>query len=540
MAFDLTEQQKNIIGYDKNTIVLARPGSGKTTTISLKASKIMEKLKEHQGIIAISFTNKASNELKTKILEYTENIKNSFFGTIDKFTLLEIIFPFGKQMFCFLPNKEFETIKLADVNVTDKKVLDGCIYEKKIDEIGLNIIKKYYRDGKIIMELNGLLALYILDNSIACQRYLKTRYTHVFIDEYQDCDYYQNEIFKRLVAYDLIGVAVGDPEQSIFQFAVKDSKYLVDLGSDYKFKQFPLDINHRSHQSIIDYSLKFINKNYEIDYSQEKRVSLLEIDGDEVQIAKELDSVYIDLVKEKYGIDSYNKIAILVSNNKTSEIIAKNIVNHKIKNIINTSLDESISIVDSVFKEILTYVLDDKYMFYDFKNNINLYENDFMIKSNLQNKLDLIRNDFFIAKKIDMDKIIDVAEIIIGNKINIDQTKKLESVLSNPEMINSFTPIKEDEVVLITIYKAKGMEFDAIFHLNLHEFILPKKTKNNIGQWVYEDLKQCTHLHYVALTRAKKYCYIVSSKFRTRYDGQLAVAKPSEFICRPDLYDYIK
>lgn len=61
---ELTEEQKAIIESEGNVVVIAVPGSGKTTTISYKIGKILTDISEYNGIIAISYTNKASDELK--------------------------------------------------------------------------------------------------------------------------------------------------------------------------------------------------------------------------------------------------------------------------------------------------------------------------------------------------------------------------------------------------------------------------------------------------------------------------------------------
>ena len=95
----LSDEQKAIIKEESNCVVIATPGSGKTFTLSQKCRKIISSLPDYRGIIAISYTNKASNELKHRTILNNLNPKNSFFGTIDKFCVIEIIIPFGKHVF---------------------------------------------------------------------------------------------------------------------------------------------------------------------------------------------------------------------------------------------------------------------------------------------------------------------------------------------------------------------------------------------------------------------------------------------------------
>ena len=59
-----TEEQKNAIDYSQSMVIIAKPGSGKTFVISEKIRNILPALPDYKGVIAISYTNKASDELK--------------------------------------------------------------------------------------------------------------------------------------------------------------------------------------------------------------------------------------------------------------------------------------------------------------------------------------------------------------------------------------------------------------------------------------------------------------------------------------------
>ena len=88
-----TDEQKLIIKDDGNVVVTAKPGSGKTFTIVEKIYQISQKLYDHQGIIAISFTKKASRELEQRAKNRGAAKKSSFYGTIDSFYISQIIIP---------------------------------------------------------------------------------------------------------------------------------------------------------------------------------------------------------------------------------------------------------------------------------------------------------------------------------------------------------------------------------------------------------------------------------------------------------------
>ncbi len=92
--FTLSLEQEQAIDYMGDMVVVARPGSGKTSVLSRKVRCFVSELRPYQGIIAISFTNKASDELARRCKADAFDVKSSFFGTIDDFCLREIIFPF--------------------------------------------------------------------------------------------------------------------------------------------------------------------------------------------------------------------------------------------------------------------------------------------------------------------------------------------------------------------------------------------------------------------------------------------------------------
>ena len=101
-----TEIQKKIIEYRGNVVVLASPGSGKTFVLSEKIRRVLsdDSLLSYQGVIAISYTRKASANLKRRTIGNGMPTKNSFFGTIDNFCLTQIVIysSFASSLACYL------------------------------------------------------------------------------------------------------------------------------------------------------------------------------------------------------------------------------------------------------------------------------------------------------------------------------------------------------------------------------------------------------------------------------------------------------
>ena len=121
--------------------------------------------------------------------------------------------------------------------------------------------------------------------------------------------------------------------------------------------------------------------------------------------------------------------------------------------------------------------------------------------------------------------------MILNYQLDDNEISNLHIVLNNDDMFESLFEIEDDTVPIMTIHKAKGLEFDVVFILDLHKFIIPKEKFNPNG---YVDLEECKNIHYVALTRAKKAVILCLNTKRTNSKGIEKDGIISEFI-RNDL-----
>ncbi len=95
-----------------------------------------------------------------------------------------------------------------------------------------------------------------------------------------------------------------------------------------------------------------------------------------------------------------------------------------------------------------------------------------------------------------------------------------------------FKAAEEDEIQIMSLHKAKGLEFDIVFHLDLHEWVLPAKRPGPGNDWdnlEYPTWEQDVNLHYVGITRARKACYLCTGDQRVNSYGVVKQAHPSEF-----------
>lgn len=514
-----SKEQEKIIHDKNNIVVVARPGSGKTYTIVEKIKLILKDLYNYQGIIAISFTNKASEELRNRCINGGLSLKKSFFGTIDKFCFSQIIAPFCSHL-----SGKIQELKIQKLEDFDRlKNLNNKEVEK--------IIEGYLKQNIVFLELLGETALYILKNVPDAIKYLRARYKEIFIDEYQDCGSSQNELFLFLVSQGIKGMAVGDLHQAIYGFAGKSSVYLKELMQNSNFSHYNLLENFRCHPSIYQYALCLFGQTEEKP-EKEKRVFRIRITGDERNIAKEIEK-NISVIKERYNLKTTSGFAILCRSNTTADIVNESLtIPHKVYK--NTELDKDDSEVARLFIYLLRGYFDKKIYAIDITERFFSEE----YERNKYRSLSNATQQLFACpanKLIDNITIFsDIANIIYPKVTTKDMSEtlsKLKDVLSDKRNYENYIPPKDNELSIMTIHKSKGLEFDVIFQMDMYKYVFPPE-KAVSDENLYE---RYLNLHYVAITRAKAACFLMEGTLRHNSQMELWQAESSVFYDLPGL-----
>lgn len=528
-----TPEQKSIIDHSGNMVAIAKPGSGKTFVLSEKIRSILPGLSRHQGIIAISYTNKASDELKTRSLNNGVSQVSSFFGTIDRFCSSEIIFPFLPHLWG-QPVKEYVINRIRDLDVDEQEQFSE-IRENQVSleeiEKHFELLQTYFKQGVLFLETSGALALYTLTHSKACQRYLQARYTHLFVDEYQDSGLEQHELFLKLEELGLVAVAVGDADQFIFGFSNKDSKYLLALAKRHNFKLFPITLNHRSHPSIINYSQRILSDDPDLLATDKNRVYQKECTGNQVAISNWIDKVMPKVI-ERFKIKKLSNIGVLVKGSVSGKLVNESL-STKHRFFENHLLEEDFSLCSRLFCQLLKY-------YFDLSITTQEIIDDSPTILTFQ-EIKKLRKEIRKIRSIHQNELFDIFNRIAFILLPNSQSKKAKTLLKRSlkeDLSQYFAPAKDDEVQIMTIHKAKGLEFDIVFHLDLYEWVFPGKQPgrgNDFDNPIYHSLEQDLNLHYVGVTRAKKACFLCTSTKRTKKNwqsGELETkrGRPSEFL----------
>lgn len=518
-----TEEQRDILRHKGNVVVTAKPGSGKTYTIVEKIARVIPDLPEYKGVIAISFTNKASDELKKRCNQRCADTKRSFFGTIDKFYISQIIIPFSSHITGNVT--KYDIIGSEDIDESSKyaPLLEESFASKKYD-----LLIEGLQEGKIFLKYTGETALYILEDVPGAMQYIKARYSHIIIDEYQDCGEIQDKVFIKLVENGVTGIAVGDIYQAIYGFTNRFPKYLIALMKRDDFAHFELSKNHRCHPSISEYSLCLFGASKTV--PSEKRVFKVDISGNERNIAAAIDK-YLDKIKDKYSIVRNNQIAILCRSNSTASKMGENL-RTPCKIFKETVLDKDNSEWGRFFRDLISARFDESIFAVDYAEQLFSEELEpkkyrkalALCQSIFSNSFD----DFCNAE----DKITELAGMVYTQKETEATLNNLHLVISDPQQLKNYVPARENELNIMTLHKSKGLEFNIVFHMDMYKWIIP----NEFGD--ESSVQQDLNLHYVGLTRAKDACYIMkgTSRFRSRRNDYTC-AEPSPFLSIQGLAD---
>jgi len=535
VTFDFTEQQQSAIDYEDSMVITACPGAGKTAVMVEKIKKATKTLKAHQGIIAITFTVKASEEIVQRSRGSSHSVSQSYFGTIDKFCLNEIIYPFISHIWGGTPSecrisKNFDENELALFETEYQTEFHEEWFLSEID-----VFKNLYLSGKIVLKSVSSIALYILKTNPAAQQFIKARYTHIFVDEYQDSSEAQHLLFKTLVNSGLMGIAVGDTNQSIYKFRGSNPEYIRELVQDQQYEPFVIDINHRSHDSIKNYAARLLNANTPLLPTNECRMFRRFMNGN-ISDASATICDWIQDWKERGTINEYSDVAILAKKENSLKLFQSG-AKLACRTYVDTPLDKLDSLSATLLTEVLAYIGGASNSYQEILEKY-LYETGIRVSpERKRSTVELFRilRDISGPEEI-LATCKRIAEKLYLQCNEIEEQSVLD-ILSHQELFDLYTPKNNNELQLMTLHKSKGLEFEIVFHLDLEAWSFPHQKYT--GNWndppQYSDLPQETNLHYVGITRAKEMCILIRCEKRMNSSGGFGNSSPSCFLGFPQL-----
>ncbi|HDJ1466651.1 TPA: UvrD-helicase domain-containing protein [Clostridioides difficile] len=265
----VNEEQLKAINTDStHVLVIAGAGAGKTKTISKRVSYLMEKRISYRNIFCITFTRYASNEMKKRIMNESENGEKVFVNTFHMFSIY-ILKKYGNfEGYTMISDIEKNNLiqnitKRFNLNKSD--ILIDAIKNYDIQNKNRSIslaLKEYlftlkrYRllDIDLILPLCSEL---LNDENIASE--VRDEMKYILIDEYQDSNDIQIEIIDKISPNNLY--VVGDDSQAIYEWNNSKVEYILNFEKKYGAEVIRLVKNYRNTNQIINSANKIISFN---------------------------------------------------------------------------------------------------------------------------------------------------------------------------------------------------------------------------------------------------------------------------------------
>lgn len=245
------KQKKAAYANERFIFLLAGAGSGKTRVLIERVKYLINKGINPEEILLITFTRKATLELKERLPKGNVNpLITTFHGFCYK--VLSHLMKLNLVKEEYLINEGFTKDEIRNIDI------------EKRNNVNSKLIKRYHQHLKKknlidFVDLEIMLLKKLKDKKF--QKELSNKYSYILIDEFQDTSNYQFLLLQRLLTNKSDFFAVGDPDQSIYGFRGASRHVIKSYIKYFKAKTYILDTNYRSKENIVKLSNKLISHN---------------------------------------------------------------------------------------------------------------------------------------------------------------------------------------------------------------------------------------------------------------------------------------
>jgi DNA helicase-2/ATP-dependent DNA helicase PcrA len=365
---DLNPQQLEAVTYTQGPLlVLAGAGSGKTRVITYRIAHLIEQQGVYPDqILAVTFTNKAAEEMRNRVLEILgESAKKVWISTFHsacvRILRQEIhLLGYGKNFVILDTTDQLRAIKecVRELNINgelyDPKEIarrvsglknrlvfpQAYIHEAQGFGIENKVAKVYSHYQNTLKQCNSLdfddllmLTVYLFETRPEVLHRYQEKFRHMMIDEYQDTNHAQYRLMRLLGQRGNICV-VGDDDQSIYGFRGADLRNILHFEKDYPHARvIRLEQNYRSTQNILDASGAVVKKNRKRRlkqlWTQNSKGTPIQVCHvtDEEEEARYIGKTIKQMIGEKWG---YPDVAILYRTHAQSRTLEEGLRNEGI------------------------------------------------------------------------------------------------------------------------------------------------------------------------------------------------------------------
>ena len=595
------DQKKAVEATEGALLVLAGAGSGKTRVLTFRILHILyKKLATPAQVLAVTFTNKAANEMKTRIAKLINlPIDRMWVGTFHSLSLRILRQHYEeiglKKNFLIIDTEDqLKLIKnICNAEKIDTKETSAKYYLSIIDSFkNKGISSKDLKENKYrkndaelrkiysiyqseLVRLNlvdfGDLILHCINifkkNNSVLKKY-QDFFKYILVDEYQDINPIQQKWIKYLYEGSKNICCVGDDDQSIYSWRGADVSNLLNFENIFfKTKIIRLEQNYRSTKNILECASSLISKNKgrfgKKLWSENEQGEKITVSG--FWETKE-ESIYVtdkieNLIKKNIKLSEISILFRIAAHTRSFEerLISLGLPykiigglrfyeRREVKDIIaylrlvnNLSDDLAFERIINVPKRGIGKTTLSKISSYSRLNKISMYEatKQIIFKTNSKAKAEIykfIDNLNKWKKTLNNFNHIELAKVIVEDSGYLDSLKKEEKNSNNPENLSRIENINEfieslkdfdnlegflehvslvmenisntseENITLMTMHAAKGLEFDNIFLAGWEEGVFP--SLRSIEESGNKGLEEERRLAYVALTRARKKIFI--------------------------------
>jgi len=588
--------------------IVAGPGAGKTTELISRIAKNLVEVQDVEGgIIACTFTRKATEELlqrlEKKVGPTAINSGKLLVGTIHSIclTLLrdavpeeyidwdvmseESQVPYVHSKLAAFGFSESETrgqdswelarqIGQIFTTITDEGLDTDALLAKMqksqptaLDKFGgdlvIRVIESYQlyvdglkQDGPFDFATIQRTILNLLRTKVGFAEELVTKFPHIYVDEYQDVNDVQNDIFITLCAAGARLTVVGDDDQSIYGFRGGKVEHLVNFEKNLRSKSIfttvsKLETNYRSSKSIVRATSAFISSQ-QYERLKKSLVAHRSIEGPKV-IAVQFDSDVteaewiaksVSSLRKSGQISSFRSVGILCSSVKNhSQPVQQQL---KLAGIPFQSFGSGGLLDEGFFREflaLLKFWIEKELTIADCRERLlgelDLSTRDEYAKAHYIEKLCELRDakPFFGSSLALMYELFQTTDFIkrhaehsgnLGTLTTLVHNFDVCSKRYNPYGLFSYLTFlrkqadidyvdreDRDAVQILTVHRSKGLEFDVVFVVSQNERNKPSPTLftrfSTLAGRQDRDLDEKDRVLYVAMTRARNVLAVTSS-----------------------------
>ena len=358
------EQQQAVQHTEGPLLILAGAGSGKTKVLTVRIAHLLAQGVNPYEILAITFTNKAAKEMKSRVEGLVGDVANriwlsTFHSFCAKFLRFELdnLLGYNSNFTIYDTSDSQAVIKAAlkALNLDDKYYPVGAMigaisdaknkllfasdfrkqardfYQQKVADVYEYYERELRKNNALDFDDLLLVAVKLLQSNEAVLDKYSKRFRYVMIDEYQDTNHAQYLLAKLLASHWKNIAVVGDADQSIYAWRGADIQNILDFEKDYpNCTSIKLEQNYRSTKIILDAANAVIENN---EGRPKKNLWTDKTEGAKIQHftaqSEHEEAAFIgDTIAKKHDIHGvpYGDMAILYRTNAQSRVLEEALI----------------------------------------------------------------------------------------------------------------------------------------------------------------------------------------------------------------------